>query len=562
MSDLPKYAQPEHFIIENRKWPTKVITESPSWVSVDLRDGNQALPNPLNSEEKLVYFKMLCDIGFKEIEVAFPSASAEDFEFTRSLITDNHIPDDVTIMGLTQCRESLIRKTFDALKGAKKAILHSYIATSDLHMNRVFKLSEDETIKIAVESTKLIRELADANAETDFRYQFSPEEFEDTDINFAIKICEAVYEAWGKATPESQLILNLPGTVERRPANQYADMVEIFCNNYKYMDSTIISVHTHNDQGMGIAASELSVLAGATRVEGTLFGYGERTGNIDLITMACNLEGRGVKTGLDFSNLPEIASTYERLTNMKVYYRQPYSGELVFTAFSGSHQDAIRKGMSMRKDGADRFNMEWKVPYLHFDPNDLGRDYAGIVRINSQSGKGGAAYILEQEYGYEFPKAMLPEIGELVQHLTDREGREVTSHEVHNEFYNEFVKPQGSKYELIGFWPNPDKNDPSKVHGELKVLVDEKEVSVIGEGNGPVNAFGVALKGIIGDIFTLDDYHENTTDQGSNAKGIAYISVKDKNGKIFWGVSDDTNTSQAAIKAFFTAVNRMLISNM
>ena len=558
MSELLKYAQPEPFSIKDRKWPTRIITESPSWVSVDLRDGNQALPNPLTVEEKLIYFKMLCEIGFKEIEVAFPSASAEDFEFTQTLIRDNHIPDDVTIMGLTQCRETLIRKTFEALKGAKKAIVHSYIATSKLHMQRVFKLTEDQTIDIAVSATKLIRELAHAAGETDFRHQFSPEEFEDTDIDFAVRICEAVYEAWGQATPEKPLILNLPGTVERRPANQFADMVELFCDKYKYMDSTIISVHTHNDQGMGIAASELAVLAGATRVEGTLFGYGERTGNIDLITMSCNLAGRGIATGLDFSNLPEIARTYEDLTNMQVYSRQPYSGELVFTAFSGSHQDAIRKGMNMRKDDAEHDSMEWKIPYLHYDPSDLGRDYAGIVRINSQSGKGGAAYILEEEYGYEFPKSMLPEIGSLVQKLTDRENREVTSHEVHKEFYAEFVEPANPKYKLVGFWPNPDKDNPSNVHGELKVIVDESEKSVTGDGNGPIDAFGAAIKQLTGEIFTLDDYHENTTDHGTNAKGISYISVKAQSGKIYWGVGDDTNTSQAAVKAFITAVNRML----
>ncbi len=557
MSKLPKYAQPKPINIIDRTWPDQTITASPSWVSVDLRDGNQALPNPLSAEAKLVYFKMLCNIGFKEIEVAFPSASADDFEFTQSLITDNHIPDDVTIMGLTQCRESLIRKTFDALKGAKRAIVHSYIATSDLHMTRVFKLTEEETIDIAVEATKLIRELADAAPETDFRHQFSPEEFEDTDIDFAVRICEAVYEAWGKATPEKPLIINLPGTVERRPANQFADMVELFCRKYKYMDRTTISVHTHNDQGMGIAASEFAVMAGATRVEGTLFGYGERTGNIDLITMACNLEGRGVKTGLDFSNLPEIAETYENLTNMPVYYRQPYSGELVFTAFSGSHQDAIRKGMNIRMEEAERFGMGWKVPYLHFDPNDLGRDYAGIVRINSQSGKGGVAYILEQEYGYDFPKDMLPRIGTIVQRLTDREGREVTSHEVHKEFYAEFVKPDNTKFELIGYWPNPNENDPSSIYGKLKVLVDGEEKTVFGDGNGPIDAFGIALKEITGNIFTLDDYHENTTGHGSNAKGISYISVKDQDGRIFWGVGEDTNTSQAAVKAFITAVNRM-----
>lgn len=561
MSKLPKYSQPKPFDMPDRQWPSKTVTKSPIWVSVDLRDGNQALPNPLSVESKLVYFKMLCDIGFKEIEVAFPSASAEDFEFTRTLITDNHIPDDVFIMGLTQCRESLIRKTFDALKGAKQAILHSYIATSELHMKRVFKIDRQKTIDIAVEATKLVRELADAAPETDYRHQFSPEEFEDTDVDFAVEICEKVYEAWGKATPEKPFIVNLPSTVERRPANQFADMVELFCKKYRYMDSTIISVHTHNDQGMGIAASELSVLAGATRVEGTLFGYGERTGNIDLITMACNLAGRGIDTGLDFSRLPEIAETYERLTNMSVYFRQPYSGELVFTAFSGSHQDAIRKGMSIRTDNAEDFAMEWKVPYLHFDPNDLGRDYAGIVRINSQSGKGGAAYILEQEYGYEFPKSMLPEIGHLVQNLTDREGREVTSHEVHKEFYSEFVKPDVQEIELIGFWPNPDKNDPSSVHGELKVTINGEEKIVTGSGNGPIDAFGVAIKQITGNIFTLDDYHENTTAQGTNAKGISYISIKDENNKIFWGVGEDTNTSQAAVKAFITAINRMLKAN-
>ncbi len=560
MSELPKYSNPAPFDMPERKWPSKVIEKSPTWVSVDLRDGNQALPNPLSSAAKLEYFKMLCDIGFKEIEVSYPSASAEDFEFTSSLVKNGHIPDDVFVMGLTQCREELIRKTFDAFKGAKQAIIHSYLATSDLHMNRVFGLNEEQTIEIAVGATKLIRELADKSPETDFRHQFSPEEFTDTDIDFAVKICEKVFEAWGKATPEKPLILNLPATVERRPPNQDADMIELFCSKFKYMDSVVISVHAHNDTGMGIASTELSILAGASRVEGTLFGCGERTGNIDLVIMACNLHGRGIDTGLDFSNLPEICEVYQRLTKMEIYARQPYSGDLVFTAFSGSHQDAIRKGMKIRNKDAERFKMGWKVPYLHIDPADIGRGYENIVRINSQSGKGGAAYILEQVYGYKFPKPILPHIGRVIQKYTDEEGREVTSQEVHNVFCNEFVNPANPTYQLVGFWTNTDETDTSVVHGKLKVIVDGEEKEATCDGNGPVNAFGVAFKSIIGDIFELEDYHESTSGHGTDAIGISYISVKDKDGKVFWGVASDTNTSQAAVKSLMNAVNRMLSS--
>lgn len=556
MSKIEKYNIPSSFTIKDRKWPGNVLTTCPAWCSVDLRDGNQALPNPLSPEQKLEYFKLLCDIGFKEIEVAFPSASQDDFDFTRSLITDGHIPDDVFIMGLTQCRPHLIEKTLEAFKGAKQAIVHSYIATSDLHMKRVFNMSREETVESAIKATKQIRELADSMPESDIRHQFSPEEFTDTDIEFAIEICEAVYEAWGKATPEKPLILNLPATVERRPPNHYADMIEIFCSKFKYMDSVQISLHAHNDQGMAVASTELALLAGATRVEGTLFGHGERTGNIDLVTMACNLKSRGIDTGLDFTKLPEIAQTIKRLTGMEIYYRQPYSGELVFTAFSGSHQDAIRKGIKVKDDNPEDFNMGWKVPYLHVDPADVGREYEQLIRLNSQSGKGGAAYMLEQGYGFELPKAMLPELGRAVQSFTDKVGREITSEELNELFQKEFVN-QGGPYDLIGYWPNPDTENPSIVHGEVKLKVNGEEKSATADGNGPIAAFVHAVQEITGIEFTVDNYHEQAIGKGEDATAAAYVPIVLNDGRKIFGVGIDTNITQASIKAIVSALNRV-----
>ncbi|MCK4563949.1 MAG: 2-isopropylmalate synthase, partial [Verrucomicrobia bacterium] len=384
---VPKYKIPEMINLPDRQWPSKSITTSPQWCSVDMRDGNQALPDPMGPDQKLEYFKMLCDIGFKHIEVGFPSASKDEFDFFRRLIEENLIPDDVFIMGLTQCRPHLIERTLEAFKGCKQGIVHAYIAPSELHMTQVFGLDRAQTVETVVAATKQIRELADAMSESDIRYEFSPEEFTDTDLGFGLEICEAVFDAWGKGTPEKPLIMNLPATVERRPPNHYADMIEYFCRNFSRRDCVTVSLHSHNDQGMAVAATELALMAGADRVEGTLFGHGERTGNVDLVTCINNLYARGIDTGMDFSDLAHVAETVERLTGMPIYYRQPYAGAYAFTAFSGSHQDAINKGVHKLSEAPERFGMGWKIPYLHIDPADLGRKFERLIRINSQSGK-------------------------------------------------------------------------------------------------------------------------------------------------------------------------------
>ncbi|MCK5558470.1 MAG: 2-isopropylmalate synthase, partial [Candidatus Hydrogenedentes bacterium] len=440
---VEKYIAPAGIDLPDRQWPTRAITRSPIWCSVDLRDGNQALPNPLNPDAKLEYFQLLCRIGLKQIEVAFPSASQDDFDFTRRLIEEDHIGDDMFIMGLTQCREHLVDRTFEALAGIPRAIVHAYVATSQLHMQQVLGLSAEQTIATAVRTAAQVRDLAGTMNQSDIRFEFSPEEYTDSDFEFVLELCEAVFETWDRASVRKPMIFNLPATVERRPPNHYADMIELFARRFSRRDEILISLHSHNDQGMAVAATELALLAGADRVEGTLFGHGERTGNVDLVVIANNLMVRGIQTHLDFSNLELIASTVERLTGMKVYYRQPYSGEFVFTAFSGSHQDAIRKGMAKRNDAAEMFGIGWKVPYLHIDPADIGRKYEGLIRINSQSGKGGVAWVLEQDHGLEIPKPMLPELGKAVQVCSDRLGRELDSPEVLDIFEKEFIRPAG-----------------------------------------------------------------------------------------------------------------------
>lgn len=554
--DVPKYKAPERIELQNRQWPDSVIDRSPKWCSVDLRDGNQALPDPMDPEQKMEYFELLCQIGFKNIEVAFPSASKADFEFTHGLVADKKIPDDVFIMGLTQCRQHLIERTFEAFEGAPRAIVHAYLAPSDLHRSQVFGLSHEDTIKMAIDSTSQIRELAEASPDSDIRFEFSPEEFTDTDLGFSLEICEAVYETWGRASKEKPLIFNLPATVERRPPNHYADMIEWFCRKFSQRDNILVSVHAHNDQGMAVAATELAVLAGADRVEGTLFGHGERTGNVDLVTMALNLFARGIDIGLDFSNLDEIADTVQRLTGMPIYYRAPYAGEYAFTAFSGSHQDAINKGMHKLKDAPKIFGEAWKVPYLHIDPTDLGRKYEHLIRINSQSGKGGIAWVLEQDYGISIPKSMQPQLSKIVQEYSDDVAREVTAAEVYDIFTKEFLDPKGP-YELLGYWPRPDDDDPAFIHGDIKVKVDGEERHVTANGNGPVSAFVHGMQKLTGRAFSVDDYHEQAIGSGEDAQAMAYVPLKMESGEIVYGVGSDSNIGQAAVRAIVAGLNRL-----
>lgn len=554
--NTPKYKAPKPFKIENRQWPSRELSASPEWCSVDLRDGNQALPNPMDPDQKLEYFQLLCSIGFKEIEAGFPSASQDDFDFFRCLIEKDHIPDDVFIMGLTQCRPHLIERTFEAFKGVKKGIVHAYIASSDLHIKQVFGMDQQATMKAAVDATKQVSRLVDTMPGSDIRYEFSPEEFTDTDMPFCMELCIAVFEAWGRATPEKPMILNLPATVERRPPNHYADMIEWFIAGFPYRDSVKISLHAHNDQGMAVAATELALLAGGDRVEGTLFGHGERTGNVDLVTVANNLFARGIETGLDFSGMNDIASTVERLTGMPIYYRQPYAGEYAFTAFSGSHQDAINKGLHRLDEAGQMFGMQWKVPYLHIDPADLGRSFERLIRINSQSGKGGIAWVMEQDYGIQVPKAMQPELREEVQVYSETVGREVSAEEVHTVFQEKFVNPEGP-FELIGYWPRPDEEDPSFIHGEVKVRVNGEEKTATADGNGPISAFVHAVQKIVDIRFSVDDYHEQAVGKGADAQAMAYVPLKLEGDGVIFGVGAHSNIGQAAVRAVVAGLNRI-----
>jgi len=553
--EAAKYVAPAGIDLPDRQWPARAITAAPQWCSVDLRDGNQALPNPLDPPQKLEYFRLLCRVGFKHIEVAFPSASQDDFEFTRCLIEQRHVPDDVFIMGLTQARPHLIARTFEALAGAPRAIVHVYCATSDLHIDQVLGLTRPQTIEMCVRAVRQIRQLADATPGGDIRIEFSPEEFTDTELGFAVEVCQAVFEAWGKATLRKPMILNLPATVERRPPNQYADMIEWFCRHFPHRDKVKISLHAHNDQGMAVAATELAMLAGADRVEGTLFGHGERTGNVDIVTLANNLRSRGVDPHLDFSDLEAVAATVERLTGMTVPYRQPYAGRYVFTAFSGSHQDAIRKGMRGLHQAPDRYGVRWKVPYLHLDPADVGRRYESLIRITSQSGKGGVAWVLEKDYALEPPKEMLPEIGSAVQAYSDRVAREVSSAEVYQVFLDEFVNPPGP-YELIGYWPRPDDKDPTQIHGELRVRIDGHEKCVTADGNGPISAFVHGLGQLVSTEFRVKDYHEQAVGKGADARAVAYVPLELPGGVVLFGVGSDTNIDQAAVRAIVASLNR------
>ncbi len=549
-----KYAYPEPIPLTDRQWPDRRIAASPIWCSVDLRDGNQALPIPMDPAKKLHYFETLLGIGFKEIEVGFPSASQDDFTFTRRLIEERRIPPGVRISVLTQARQHLIDRTVEALADVPAAILHCYVATSDLHGRLVFGRDHAGVRDMAVKGTRMAAEaLAKAGLRDRVAYEFSPEEFTDSDLDFVVDLCEAVCEAWG-GRGKDDFILNLPATVERRPPYQYADMIEYFRKKYRHGDRTTISVHAHNDQGCAAAATEMSLLAGAERVEGTLFGHGERTGNVDLIILAMNLHCRGIETGLDFSRMDDIVKVVESASMIPVHPRHPYAGELVFTAFSGSHQDAIRKGLESRAKASELFGVEWKVPYLHVDPADLGRSYERIIRINSQSGKGGAAYVLEHEFGIIPPKVMHPELGQAVQRLADATGAEVSAADLLAVFRREFMEVQGP-YELRQLRREGDREDGT-VHVEAIVAVDGREHAVAGEGNGPISALANALRATPGMVeFRLDDFVEQSLGHTADATAMAYVSVVAKDVKHF-GVGEHANIDRAAAAALLAALNR------
>lgn len=540
----------------NRQWPNKTITKAPIWCSVDLRDGNQALVTPMQLEEKLLMFKTLVDIGFKEIEVGFPSASETEYEILRTLIEGNHIPDDVTIQVLVQARPELIQKTFEAVKGAKNVIVHFYNSTSTLQRKVVFKEDMPGIVKIAVEGAKLIRQLTEveiASSGMNIRYEYSPESFTGTEIDFAIEICEAVMDTLG-ATKENPIILNLPSTVEMSTPNTYADQIEYFCTKMQNREAAIISIHPHNDRGTGVAAAELALLGGADRIEGTLFGNGERTGNLDIVTVALNMYTQGVDPELDFSNILVIKKIYEACTKMKVPERQPYAGELAFTAFSGSHQDAIRKGYEYMSDSDTNY---WEVPYLPINPADLSREYEPVIRINSQSGKGGAAFVLQHAVGYRLPKEMHPEFGNIVKAASDAFGDELKEEQIVALFNREYVEFDG-KYKLASHsfieQRELDGTTHTRFEGKIDVCGEMKDVA--GVGNGPIDSFFQALAGIGVHGYEFVNYHEHAISRGSDAKGICYIELKlAGNGHIF-GVGIDSNINVAALLGILCAINR------
>ena len=541
--------------LANRRWPDRQITRAPIWCSVDLRDGNQALAIPMSVEEKLEMFHMLVGIGFKQIEVGFPAASDTEFEFMRRLIEENLVPPDVQIQALVQAREHLIRRTFESLEGAGRVIVHLYNSTSPLQRRVTFRdATREEIMAIAVEGTTLVKELASTVPETSVAFQYSPESFSDTELEFSLEICEAVMEVW-QPSVEQRIILNLPATVEWFTPNVHADQIEWFCRNLSRRDRAYISLHTHNDRGTGTAATELGLLAGADRVEGTLFGNGERTGNLDIVTVALNMNSHGIETGLDFSDLPGVREVYESTTRMSVPERQPYGGELVFTAFSGSHQDAIKKGMDLR--GPHAPGQRWAVPYLTIDPEDIGRTYEAIIRINSQSGKGGVAYVLDREHGLDLPKTMQPEVGRFINELADQSGKELSADEIRDAFYEEFVNHRApldlKQYEL-----NHLKDRPGTVTCLATIERDGIAHQLEGEGNGPINSFVHALERQGWKSFSLTDYRSHAIGRGSATDSAAYVQLQaDAGGALFWGCGIDPSIEMAGLRALVSAMNRI-----
>ena len=554
-----KYTPFKPIDLPDRQWPNKQITKAPIWCSVDMRDGNQALVDPMNLQEKLEFFKTIIDIGIKEIEIGFPSASETEYEILRTLIEGNYIPDDVSIQVLVQAREHLIKKTFEAIEGAKNVIVHFYNSTSTLQRKVVFKTDMQGVIDIAVNGAKLIYDLTEEekkkHPEMNIRFEYSPESFTGTEMDNAVEICRQVMETL-HITKENPIILNLPSTVEGSTPNGYADQIEYFCRHLPNRDAAIISLHPHNDRGTGVAATELALMAGADRVEGTLFGNGERTGNVDIVTLALNMWTQGIDPELDFHDINKIKEVYERTTKMKVPPRHPYAGELVFTAFSGSHQDAINKGkIYMDESGTDK----WEVPYLPIDPADVGREYEPIIRINSQSGKGGSAFILANNYGIKMPKAMHPEFGAVVQKACDEKGKELKASEVFDLFQKEYRNVAGP-YRLTKYKITEEKNEDStltSVHftGAIKYK-DETPVEIEGTSNGPIGAFCIAMNTIGLGNYEFIDYSEHAIAVGSDSKAISYIHLKNPQGKDVFGIGVSHNISYASMKGIICAINR------
>jgi len=547
---ITKYATFPPVSLPSRQWPSRTLTRAPIWCSVDLRDGNQALAQPMSVEEKIEFFELLVRIGFKEIEVGFPSASQIEFDFTRRLIEEGRIPGDVAIQVLCQCREDLITRTLESVRGARNVIFHLYNSTSPKQREYVFSLPKAEIVQIPVRSVGQLkresRPLVDSG--TRLRLEYSPESFTSTELEFALEICEAVTDVWGP-TPSDKIILNLPATVEYATPNVHADQIEWMCTHLTRRNLTIVSLHTHNDRGTGVAATELALLAGADRVEGTLFGNGERTGNLDIVTVALNLYTHGIHPGLDFSDLNAIRDVYERCTRLEVPPRQPYAGELVFTAFSGSHQDAIKKSIAHQKAGKP-----WDVLYIPIDPADVGRSYRAIIRINSQSGKGGVAYVLEHEFGFQLPKLMHREIGRVVNDIADRKGTELTSADIRDAFHREFLDRRAPV--ALEHFKTTERD--STVKCEARILVEGKPRALAGAGNGPIDAFVRALGAAGLPKFDVVNYSEHSLGSGAEAKAVSYIQIKMERGSAFFGAGIDTNIELASIKAIVSALNRAI----
>ncbi len=544
--------------LKNRQWPNKAITYAPTWCSVDLRDGNQALSVPMNVESKLKMFDVLVELGFKEIEVAFPSASETEHQFVRKLIEEKRIPDDVTIQVLTAAKGHLIQKTFEALKGIKKATVHLYNSTSTLQRKIVFQMDKKEIIALAVKGATLMENLRQQMNHSNIQFQYSPESFTGTELDFALDICHSVLKIW-QPDINNKVIINLPSTVEMSMPNIYADQIEWFCRNVKNRNSITVSVHPHNDRGTAVASGELALLAGADRVEGTLFGNGERTGNVDIVTMALNMFSHGIDPQLKLSDINKIREEYEETTQMKVHERHPYTGDLVYTAFSGSHQDAIHKGMEAQKN---KENNLWEVPYLPIDPKDIGRSYESIIRINSQSGKGGVAYIMEKEFGFQLPKPMHSEFGKIIKKESDQSGNELSSGDIWKCFEKEYLLrqfPYVLKQCSIKVFSKTNNNKQSKKNiVESTVFINNILYSFKGEGNGPVDAFVKSFREICEIEFRINHYFEHALSQGSDSRAVAYVGIEVSNQFIF-GVGIDDNISIASIKAIINGLNRQLV---
>lgn len=554
MNPSEKYRPFEPIQLADRQWPAQQITQPPIWCSVDLRDGNQALVEPMGPERKKRMFKMLVDLGFKEIEVGFPSASQTDFDFVRSLIDENLIPADVTIQVLTQARDHLIERTFESVIGAKQAIIHVYNATDPLFRKVVFNTDVAGVTKIAVDAATHIKRLAEQHPETDWHFQYSPELFTTTELTVAKTVCEAVMDVY-QPTPEKRLIFNLPATVEAASANIYADQIEWFGRHVKNRDHVIISLHPHNDRGTGVAAAELGLMAGADRIEGTLFGNGERTGNVDIVTLALNMYSQGIDPKLDFSDINEVVRCVEYCNQLPVHPRHPYGGELVFTAFSGSHQDAIKKGFSARQQSN---NPLWKMPYLPIDPQDLGRSYEAVIRVNSQSGKGGIAYLLEQDYGLQLPRLLQVEFSNAVQSITDDTGTELTSSaiwQVFSEQYLELAQP----YQFVEYRTEPDNQAAEVRQITATVSRDGLEHAISGRGNGPLDAFLDAMANEFGIDMRVVDYREhavNRSQQYADATAVAYVQLQSGQDTSYFGVGMHKNIVTASLLAVLSAINR------